>query len=258
VKFAGAIWRPISTNYSGPMGNIIGLCLHVQEGNGSLYGWFNNPAAQVSSHLWAGKDGALEQYLDPPSQKAWAQAAGNPDYVSIETEGFVNEPLTDAQMLAVASVLSQAATAYSVPVTGPVAHGQPGFTQHCNPDGTPDPAWGNHSCPGPIRLAQMTSILALAHGSPVPPTPTPAPPAPPVPAPGGLVTVNVRQLQQGMTGGDVRSVQSMLNTKAGAGLATDGDFGPLTRNAVVGWQQGHGLAADGIVGANTWPSITNA
>jgi hypothetical protein len=144
-----------------------GLVLHVQQGNGSLYGYFNNPASQVSSHFWCAKDGTLEQYVDTDVQ-AWAEAAGNPFYLSVETEGSDTEDLTIAQLGKVAELLSWAAGEYGFGVTGPVAHGSKGLTPHCNPDGTPDPAWGNHTCPGTIRLAQMPTIVALAQPTPPP------------------------------------------------------------------------------------------
>ena len=35
----------------------------------------------------------------------------------------------------------------------------------------------------------------------------------------------------------------------------DGIFGPQTRNAVLSYQRSRGLAADGLVGCNTWRSI---
>jgi hypothetical protein len=150
------------------MNNHLGLVLHVQVGNGSLYGYFNNPASQVSAHFWCAKDGRLEQYVDT-EVVAWAEAAGNPNYLSVETEGFPTEPLTAAQVSKVAELLYWSASNYKFPIAGPVAHGQAGFTPHSNPNGTPDPAWGNHSCPDPIRLAQMADIIAAA----LPPLPVP-------------------------------------------------------------------------------------
>jgi peptidoglycan hydrolase-like protein with peptidoglycan-binding domain len=50
----------------------------------------------------------------------------------------------------------------------------------------------------------------------------------------------------------VRSLQSLLNTKAGQGLVIDGAFGPRTDRAVRNVQAFLGLAVDGIVGRNTW------
>jgi hypothetical protein len=141
-----------------------GLVLHVQVGNNSLYGFFNNPATKASAHFWAAKSGALEQYVDT-DVVAWAQAAGNPNYLSVEGEGYPNEAMTPAQEATIARLLSWSAGLYGFPITGPVAHGASGFTQHCNLDGTPDPAWGNHSCPGPgPRMGQMPLIVNLALG----------------------------------------------------------------------------------------------
>lgn len=157
-------------NHAGPMSGHIGLVCHVQEGNNSLAGWFNNPASGVSAHFWCSKTGVLEQYLDT-NLTAWAQAAGNSQYLSVETEGFDTEALTDAQVAMVARLLSWCAQGYGFPIVGPVPHGSPGFTPHCNPDGTPDPAWGNHSCPGSIRLAQMPAVVAAAGPVPIPPLP---------------------------------------------------------------------------------------
>jgi hypothetical protein len=58
-----------------------------------------------------------------------------------------------------------------------------------------------------------------------------------------------------MTGNDVRAVQQALNQRNQAGLATDGDYGPLTRDAVIAWQQHAGIEADGIVGPQTRSSL---
>lgn len=155
-----ATYRPVG-NHGGPKSAHLGLVLHEQEGNGSLYGYFNNPASQVSSTFWCSKTGLLEQYGDT-DVVMWAQAAGNGAYDSVECEGFQGEPMTAAQINSVARLLAWDAQASGFPIVGPVAHGQPGFTPHCNPDGTPDPAWGNHPCPGSIRLAQMPEIVLAA------------------------------------------------------------------------------------------------
>ena len=159
-----ASYLPVG-NHGGPMSGHIGLVLHVQQGNGSLYGYFDNPASQVSAHFWCSKAGNLEQYLDT-DLTAWAEVAGNANYLSVETEGVDTESLTPAQVSTVARLLTWCANAYGFPVTGPVPHGTPGFTPHCNPNGSPDPAWGNHPCPGSLRLAQMPTIIAATHPQP--------------------------------------------------------------------------------------------
>jgi peptidoglycan hydrolase-like protein with peptidoglycan-binding domain len=64
-------------------------------------------------------------------------------------------------------------------------------------------------------------------------------------------------LREGSTGAVVRSLQTVL-TNGAAGQwgttpgAVDGVFGPHTRASVVAFQTWGGVAADGIVGDQTW------
>ena len=162
-----ATQKPISANHGGRRWNQYGLVIHVQEGDGSLYGFFNNPASQVSAHFWCSKAGQLEQYLDT-SVVAWAQAAGNDSYASCEFEGFATEAMTAPQIAMGGQLAAWLSSVEGWPVAGPVAHGALGVTPHCNLDGTPDPAWGNHPCPGSIRLAQIPALVAAAQPLPVP------------------------------------------------------------------------------------------
>ena len=64
ARYPGATWLPITHNVGGRRTQTIGFVLHVQVGNGSLHGYFDNPATGASSHFWAAKDGRLEQYVD--------------------------------------------------------------------------------------------------------------------------------------------------------------------------------------------------
>lgn len=48
------------------------------------------------------------------------------------------------------------------------------------------------------------------------------------------------------------AIQYLLNQRIGAGLTTDGVFGPLTAGAVRNFQARSGLAVDGEVGVQTW------
>lgn len=64
--------------------------------------------------------------------------------------------------------------------------------------------------------------------------------------------MKVRVLKRGHKGGDVKSLQALLNAKASQRLVVDGDFGPATEGAVKKVQKYLGLAVDGVVGTNTW------
>lgn len=69
-------------------------------------------------------------------------------------------------------------------------------------------------------------------------------------------------LRQGSRGTDVVTLQYLLNVAAEfypyvSEVSQDGIFGSGTRQAVIAFQQGMGLTADGIVGANTWRALYN-
>jgi len=60
-------------------------------------------------------------------------------------------------------------------------------------------------------------------------------------------------LKQGSTGSQVVALQSALG-----GLVADGNFGPMTKAAVVSFQSANGLTADGVVGAMTGAKLSGA
>lgn len=63
-------------------------------------------------------------------------------------------------------------------------------------------------------------------------------------------------IQYGSSGEDVKKLQTELN-KYGYNLDVDGQFGSKTQSAVKDYQQKHNLQVDGIVGENTWGSLTS-
>lgn len=62
-------------------------------------------------------------------------------------------------------------------------------------------------------------------------------------------------LKTGSSGSKVRELQELLN-KQGYNLAVDGVYGSATQNAVRKYQRANGLGVDGIVGDETWGSLT--
>lgn len=68
------------------------------------------------------------------------------------------------------------------------------------------------------------------------------------PYPGTLIA-------EGAQGITVKRIQLQLNLVAAAGLVVDGIFGPLTKQAVVDFQNAQQIGVDGIVGPVTWEKL---
>jgi N-acetyl-anhydromuramyl-L-alanine amidase AmpD len=239
ARYSGATWRPVQNFRAAGSVEQRGLVLHVQEGNNSPWGWFNNPESQASSDFWVGKDGRVEQYVNAGVDRAWAQANGNSYYCSVETEGYTGERLTDAQVDALARLYVWGHQTFGWPLVVVDSVSAHGFTWH----GVGGAAWGNHpDCPGELRKGQRQAVIDRAK------------------AMIGLVASrpypgHVLRLHPGeQHDQDVKAVQEALN-RHGARLVTDGWFGEKTRRAVVAYQAGAGLVDDGEVGRKTWASL---
>ena len=91
--------------------------------------------------------------------------------------------------------------------------------------------------------------------------PAPGAPGGTAPSPGGAMADGV--LRQGEQGPEVRSLQQRLNQLGvrdaqGRALGVDGDFGDRTREAVERFQRSRGIAADGVVGRDTFRELGEA
>ncbi len=239
----GFTFRPVR-NTDGDAIRPIGLVLHVQQGNGGLFGWFDNPASQVSSTLWAGKAGQREQYV-PSDVRAWAQVVGNANYDSIETEGFDTEPLTDSQLETVAQAYADGAQTFGWALTVTHTPGSSGLILHS--DG--GAAWGGHfGCPGTLRAAAAERIIARA--TEIVRGPQPVAAIVPVVSPGG---------GGGGTGADAsgRSRARVQALQRAVHVAVDGIWGQVTDAAIQAVRANHhtraeqaavGTTVDGIWG----------
>jgi hypothetical protein len=166
---------------------ILGAIEHAMDGSwhgGVFYagtllgtdGWFRNPASGASSTFGTAKDGTLFQWVDT-DDAAWAQADGNPYYVSIENEAVASvwaqhpnpDPLTDAQLATNGKLIRWLHEAEGMVLQLADAPGAKGLGWH----GMGGSSYGGHTaCPGNPIKAQRVVILQLATGQ------TPPPPLP--------------------------------------------------------------------------------
>ncbi|AEH08057.1 MULTISPECIES: peptidoglycan recognition protein family protein [Protofrankia] len=224
----GFQYRPVR-NTAGDTIRPIGLVLHVAQGNGSQFNWFNDPRSQVSSNLWAGKAGQREQYV-PSDVRAWAQLAGNGTYNSIETEGFDTEALTPEQIESVAVAYADGVHAFGWALAVTDTPGQSGLITH----GAGNLAWGNHpGCPGAIRAGQRQQIVVRAAqivGGSASPT------QPKVVALQHAVHVAADGVWGPATDAALAAVRANQHTRAeqaAVGATVDGAWGPRSQAAYV-------------------------
>jgi N-acetylmuramoyl-L-alanine amidase len=257
TRYPPATWRPV-VNTSGTMVEPTrGLIPHVQQGNGSLFAMFNNPSTEVSSHLWLSKGGAWEQYVDF-DDKAWAEAAGNPYWLSVECEGFDTEDYTSAQIQQLAQFYAWGMTQYGWKAE--VTDSTDGYGIGTHRMG--GAGWGGHSCPGDIRANRRGDILsaALTLSGATPPAPNPSS--------AQLRYANMPTLRTGSKGSAVVTLQNSLNIifghEATSGdpnkLVPDGSFGPATQARVGSLQRLNSpyygpITVDGVVGPASWIKI---
>jgi hypothetical protein len=183
--FYGAVKRPISLNFSkgGMKRPLHGLVLHIEEGSeAGTRAWFNTSvkdrqaifdadwekhgkkgahlvAYASSAHFGNPKSGLLEQFVDTNDQ-AWAQGTGNPQWVSVENEGFSGNSLTQNQIENLAHLMMWLNVFEDVPLQladTPAEFGLGYHSMGANP-------WGGHlRCPGDPIIAQRQQIIDLAN-----------------------------------------------------------------------------------------------
>ncbi|MBX6387469.1 MAG: N-acetylmuramoyl-L-alanine amidase [Frankia sp.] len=253
TRYPGAVWRPVR-NWRGSMIQPTrGLIPHVQQGNGSLYGWFNNSSSQVSSHLWVSRSGLVEQYVEL-DRRAWAQADGNPYWISVETEGYAHEDYTPIQVQRLGEIFAWGMGEFGW--RGEITDSVQGFGIGTHRMG--GAAWGGHSCPGDIRANRRRDVLTTALA---------------LRGEGGSAQAQLRYqhmpvLRFGDRRPEVVELQNALNIifghEAPTGdpwrLVPDGVFGEATRARVGSLQRLNSpwyppITVDGVVGRETWLKI---
>lgn len=255
ARYPDAEWRPIPENYYQAPITPTQLIFHSAvdaPGPSTLYNWFARADVGVETHCFITLEGEVEQYVDT-NVRADGNLKANVRAISVETEDDGNpdqREWTDEQVKAIKALTLWVHKTHDVPLRMCPEWDQPGIGYHTM-WGAPSP-WtpSVKTCPGVIRKRQWWAAIEPWIRAVAAATPPPVAPPPP-----GVCEVKVRVLGRGDKGGDVRSLQALLNAKAGKALTVDGDFGPKTDRAVRTVQRFFGLTADGIVGAKTWPCL---
>lgn len=159
ARMPDALWRPVPNRTPGGQETVRGVVLHVMQG--SLEGsdsWFRNTASSASAHFGVGKDGRIWQWVDT-ADRAWAQASGNREWLSIEHEGYAGQPLTAKQLAATAKIIAWAAKTHHFPIQLADSATTRGVGWH----GMGGSAWGGHlGCPGDRIVKQRADLVAAA------------------------------------------------------------------------------------------------
>ena len=98
----------------------------------------------------------------------------------------------------------------------------------------------------PTELAEATAPATLEPTATSEPTPTATP----------YVVPDWPLFRNGDEGPEVYAIQWLLRAH-GYNLGVDGQFGPETRSRVIAFQGAEGLAADGVVGPDTWAALVD-
>jgi hypothetical protein len=251
----GALWVPIKRNYTNRRRtHTDALILHIAVSEAaSLRGWFNNPKAEASSHLYVRRDGTIEQYIDL-DKISWANAGANSRSITVETQGMGSGDWTDAQFKSLAGIASFVNSRYGVPLvlmqdskssSRGVGYHRLGVNPYRVPGGEVWSKSYGKICPGNDRVHQVPGIVRLAQGDDslgvLITRPKPKPP--------------VRIVNSKLTTRQVKNVQRALQNMGHYRGAVDGRYGPVTQEAVE-YYQSHQLWGNLVVDGDWGPVCT--
>jgi peptidoglycan hydrolase-like protein with peptidoglycan-binding domain len=230
---------------------LLGLVLHVEQGGeAGTDQWFHEPGSEVSAHFGSPRDVVqLDQWVSM-TDRAWAEAAGNSRWLSVETAGFATDELDSEQLHTLAALYADLHRIHGFPFRTSESPTEAGFGWH----GMGGEAWGGHpDCPGDKRKAQRGVILAKAltivHPSPSnTPRPSPHPVTPRYPG---------QLLEVGRYGHGVKELTEQLQAR-GWRIAPTMTYDPAVERVVAEFQAEKDLRVDGVVGPVTWFAVWHA
>lgn len=133
--------------------------LHVDAVNAeSLHEWFKDKSGGIESHFHIPKVKQIEQYRDTKFQ-ADANHLANDFAISVETQGFAQEPWNDKQLDDIKDLMLWAEEVHGIPLKKATKWDGEGWGYHIL-FGSPG-KWtpSVKSCPGPLRIKQFNEIL---------------------------------------------------------------------------------------------------
>lgn len=188
-----------------------------------------NGWSDVGYHLFIRKDGTLEPGRSLELTPA-AQSGHNTGTIAICCHGLDERNFTAAQFDTLRTLCGEINAAYGGKVT---------FHGHCEVSAKACPVYDYRKVLGLDRDGHLTG------------KPSSAPPA------DAEEPVDIsRVLRRGASGDDVRWLQALLTKALGHSVSQDGDFGPATETAVIGFQRKAHLVADGVVGPLTREALS--
>lgn len=246
------------------------IVLHTTEGHNrpglqdlkNLASWFDNPAAQASSHVGNDAEGNDARFV-ADKKKAWTCAAYNSVSLNLEQIGFSATAKATwlaqnkAQLRNTAEWIAYWSKEHGIPIRkARVFKGRvllAGVIQHSGlgVEG------GNHGDCGEGYPFEYVLKLAKeirdgkAEPAPKPTKPSKKPakkPAAKKPA-ASKPRYSGRPLKNGSKGKGVEAIQKKLKVKV------DGKFGDQTEAAVKKFQKSKKLSVDGVVGKETWKKL---
>lgn len=252
--------NPYIKRYVGPDDGILGKNQYNNH--------WNKSTATKCVHAFIGKvaDGSLKVYQTLPwNYRCWGVGSGkkgsyNNSHIQFEIceDGLTNETYYNQAFSLAKELCAFLCAQYGINPDNIVGHYEAAAAGYGSNHG--DPRNWQRKFGGTMEQfrADVRAMLGQVDGNTTVSTPTPGTTETPetdatTSTASGVITMQT--LRNGSKGTQVRVLQWLLNENGYNAGTIDGIFGTNTKNAVIAFQTALGLAADGIVGKNTWTKL---
>lgn len=237
----------LSPNYSQRTAPISKITIHhAAVVNASLAGFgngFASPSREASSNYAIDSNGNVGMYVEE-KHRAWTSSNRANDNVAITIEvanskGAPNWEVSDKAFEALIALCVDICRRNNIKELVYTGDASGNLTRHN--------MFAATACPGPYLQSKFPEIAERVNKE-LGKTTTTA---------NNDVVVELETLSRGSKGNQVKTLQRLLSALGYSvgWTGVDGDFGPATHNAVIQFQRAKGLAADGIVGPDTWNAL---